>query len=247
MFALARWLSATLLCCLALLARGEPLRLVTEPWAPYVYEHDGQPTGLDYHTANEVFRRLGIEVRWEFLPWRRCLMMLEQNSADGVLDIFHTAQREALLVYPEQPLSTVQFVLLQANRRPHPATRLADLAGLTVGTQAAFAYGEAFNQASHFSREPGPTLEANLGKLMLGRVDLVITDRQAGRFAVQQLGLAGQVSELPLVVAEHPQYLALRRNAGLEQVMQRFDAELARYRQAPEYQALLQRFTDVSH
>lgn len=126
-------LTALLLTFLSLRAQAESLRLVTEPWAPYVYLQDGKPTGIDYEITALVFKRLGIDVEWQFLPWRRCLMMLQQGQADGALDIFESPERESELLYPSEPLSEVEFVLFQAKARPHLFNRLEDLRGLKVG------------------------------------------------------------------------------------------------------------------
>ena len=60
----ARLLTILLLSCMSLLARAEQLRIVTDPWAPYVYEENGQPKGIDYEVTAEVFKRLGVDVRW---------------------------------------------------------------------------------------------------------------------------------------------------------------------------------------
>jgi len=48
MSALLKLLTATLFTCLSLAAHGEKLRIVTEPWAPYVYDDNGTMRGLDY-------------------------------------------------------------------------------------------------------------------------------------------------------------------------------------------------------
>jgi polar amino acid transport system substrate-binding protein len=85
---IAQLFTVLVFTCLSFAARGEKLRIVTEPWAPYVYEEDGKNLGLDYETTAIVFKRLGIEVEWQFLPWKRCLSMLETGQADGALDIF---------------------------------------------------------------------------------------------------------------------------------------------------------------
>ncbi|MFD2643877.1 substrate-binding periplasmic protein [Pseudomonas japonica] len=239
---LARLSIIVLLSCMSLLARAEQLRIVTDPWAPYVYEENGEPKGIDYEVTAEVFRRLGIEVRWEFMPWRRCLLMLEQGLADGVMDIFQTSQRDSQLFYPSEPLSHVEFVLYQANARPHAVDDLEDLRGLNVGTSPGYNYGEAFLESPLFRREAAPTQEANFGKLLLGRIDLLITDRRVGQFMVNQLGLQGQVSELPLVVSRQAQYLAVRRNAGMDLLAQRFAAELRRFKREPAYAELQARY-----
>jgi polar amino acid transport system substrate-binding protein len=240
--AFALLLSALLITCLSLRAHGESLRIVTEPWPPYVYLQDGKPTGIDYEITARVFKRLGIDVEWQFLPWRRCLMMLDEGEADGALDIFESPERDNHLLYPSEPLSQVEFVLFQAKARPHLFGSLDDLKGLKIGTSPGFIYGQEFRDSRLFERETAPTLEANLGKLVLGRVDLVITDRRVGRYAVKALGLQDQVEELPVMVSRDPQYLAVRRNAGMDLLIQRFAAELRRFKQEPAYTELIARY-----
>lgn len=238
-------LTAVLFACLSFTAYGEKLRIVTEPWAPYVYDDKGSMRGLDYETTVIVFQRLGVEVEWQFLPWKRCLAMLDQGHADGALDIFHSHERDALLLYPSEPLSAVEFVLFYANDRPHPAQTLDDLRGLTVGTSPGYLYGEAFSESSLFDREPAPSHEANFGKLSLGRIDLVITDRRVGQHVVKAMGLEGKVSQAPLVISRQPQFLAVRRGAGMDLLVQRFAAELKRFKQEPAYAALSAKYGGI--
>ena len=183
---------------------GEKLRIVTEPWSPYVTVDDQQASGLDYEMTNIVFKRLGIDVQWQFLPWKRCLMMLEQGEADGVLDIFKVAEREDLLLYPNEPLSDVNWVLFQSNDRPHPFNALDDLHGLTIGVSPGYLYTPEFDTSSLFIREPAPSHEANFGKLVRGRIDLLVTDRLVGQETIHQLKLRDKVSQLPLVLGRRP-------------------------------------------
>jgi len=243
MSAIAKFLTAMLLTCLSFSALGEKLRIVTEPWAPYVYLENGQPRGLDYETTAIVFQRLGIEVEWLFLPWKRCLAMLEQGQADGALDIFQNTARTDSLLYPNEPLSDVEFVLFYANARPHPFQTLEDLRGLTIGVSAGYLYSQAFMNSPLFIREPAPTHEANFGKLLRGRIDLLITDRRVGQHVLNELKLQDQISELPTVINREPQYLALRKNVGMDLLVQRFGAELKRFKQEPAYAELNARYT----
>lgn len=243
--AIFKLLTAVLFSCLSLAAYGEKLRIVTEPWAPYVYDDQGTMTGLDYETTVIVFQRLGVEVQWQFLPWKRCLAMLDQGHADGALDIFHSHNRDALLLYPSEPLSEVEFVLFYANDRPHTANTLDDLRGLTVGISPGYLYGSAFSDSNAFQREPAPSHEANFGKLMLGRIDMVITDRRVGEHVIKAQGLEGKVSQAPLVVSRQQQFLAVRRGAGMDLLVQRFAAELKRFKQEPAYATLSAKYSGM--
>jgi len=239
---IAQLLTALLLLCLSLAARAEKLRIVTEPWAPYVFEENGKIMGLDYETTAIVFKRLGIDVEWQLLPWKRCLAMLEQGLADRALDIFHSDERDAMLLYPSEPLSEVEFVMFHANARPHPFRTLADLNGLTVGTSPGYLYSQAFRESTLLKRETAPTHEANFGKLQLGRIDLLITDRRVGRHLLKQMQLGDQISENPTVVSRQSQYLAVRRKAGMDLLVQRFSAELKRFKREPAYAELSARY-----
>jgi polar amino acid transport system substrate-binding protein len=239
----SRLLFAALLASLSFSALGERLRIVTEPWSPYVIADDKQVSGLDYEMTNIVFKRLGIDVQWQFLPWKRCLMMLEQGDADGVLDIFKVAEREDLLLYPNEPLSDVNWVLFQANARPHPFNRLEDLLGLNIGVSPGYLYSPEFDSSALFTREPAPSHEANFGKLVRGRIDLMVTDRVVGQRMLDQLQLRDQVSQLPKVISRRAMYLALRRNVGMDLLVQRFGAELKRFKREPAYAQLVAHYT----
>ena len=245
MSAIPRFLLAMLVTCWSLNAQSETLRIVTDPWAPYAYEENGQARGIDYEITALIFERLGIEVHWQFLPWKRCLAMIEQGHADGILDIFHTDDRDQSLLYPKEPLSEVQWVLYQANERPHPVDSLADLKGLTVGVTSGYQYGDGFANAPGVTREPGPSQEANFGKLDKARIDLLITDRRVGEYTVKYLGLQQRISRLPLIIGENQQYLAVRRGAGMDLLVQRFAAQLKRFKQEPAYTELLARYANV--
>lgn len=222
-------------------ASTPPLRIVTHPLPPYVYLEGKAPAGVDYEIASEVFKRLGITVEWEFLPWRRCLMMVQQGEADAVMDIFRTSAREHWLVYATEALSQVDLVLYQASERPIPLSSLRDLKGMRVGVAPGFEYGKAFAE-SLAEKEPAPSLEANFGKLLLGRVDLVISDRRAGHFTLRQLGLDQKIGQIPGALGSEVLYLALRRDTDNSALAERFSTALRQFKQEPAYAQLLMRY-----
>lgn len=238
-------IATLLLCCIAFTARGETLRLVTDTWAPYVYEANGQATGLDYDTSREVLRRLGIDLELQFLPWKRCLLALEQGHADGILDIFHLPEREAQMLFVEEPLSEVEFVLFYARNRPYPYRSLEDLRNLVIGISPGYWYNdETFRTSALFSREEAPTHEANLGKLVRHRVDLVVNDRRAGLYLSTQMGMQQQVDYNRKTVGRDHMYLALRRDPTLQQLASDFTRELRRFKREPAYTRLQQRYAN---
>jgi polar amino acid transport system substrate-binding protein len=167
--------------------------------------------------------------------------MVEQGEADGVLDIARRPAREQWLAYANESLSQAEFVLYQANQRPVPTSRLRDLHQLRIGVAPGFEYGPPF-AAAPVDKEPAPSLEANFGKLLLGRIDLVITDRRVGTLALRQLGLTQQISQVPGTFGSDSLYLALRRDGELPVLAERFSEALRQFKQEPEYARLLERY-----
>jgi polar amino acid transport system substrate-binding protein len=103
-------------------------------------------------------------------------------------------------------------------------------------------YSPAFSESTLFKHEPAPSHEANFGKLVRGRIDLLITDRRVGQHLLDELQLREQISENPTVISSNSQYLALRRNVGMDLLVQRFGAELKRFKREPAYAALSARY-----
>ncbi|MFG0582656.1 substrate-binding periplasmic protein [Pseudomonas sp. zjy_9] len=234
-----------LMCWVAFGLRAEPLRLVTEAWPPYVYEENGQPTGLDYEITREVLRRLGREMQLQFMPWKRCLLAMQQGQADGILDVFYHPSREASMQFASEPLSDIEFVLFYSRSRPFRYRHIDDLRGLVIGISAGYWYNDdAFRTAQTFRREEGPSHEANIGKLARHRVDLVVNDRRTGMFLANRLGLGRKISYNATPVGQDNLYLALARTAELRTLAQAFSEELRRFKTEPAYAELQARYAE---
>jgi len=62
---------------------------------------------------------------------------------------------------------------------------------------------------------------------------------------IAALGLEGQVSQAPAVIRRQQQFLAVRRGAGMDLLVQRFAAELKRFKQEPAYAALSAKYGGI--
>lgn len=236
-------IAAICLMGLSLSSQAQTLRIVSESWAPYIYEEQGVLQGLDYETAQIVLQRLGVKAEWQLMPWKRCLASLEQGQADAILDIFRTAERETSMIFPGEPMSQIEFVLFYARARPYPYRQLQDLQGLKIGVSAGYWYANrAFRESELFTREPAPSHLANMGKLLRDRIDLVINDRRGGTFLLKQMGIQSDVGHHPQVISRDQLYLGLRRADGMQALAQRFSNELQRFKGEPAYARLSARY-----
>lgn len=238
-----RQLIGAFLLILACSLQAQPLRIVSEAWPPYVYEVNGELRGLDYETAQEVLKRLGVEATWQLMPWKRCLHDLQQGRADAILGVFHSTERKTWMTFAAEPLSMIEFVLFYHRDHPHHFQQLEDLAGLTIGTSAGYWYSNPdFSNSPLFTRETAATHEANFGKLLRQRIDLVINDRRSGRYLLKQLALYPAITYHPRIIASAPLYLGLSKSPAHQQLANRFASALRQFKREPAYAALQARY-----
>ncbi|MCX9158423.1 transporter substrate-binding domain-containing protein [Niveibacterium sp. 24ML] len=243
-----RWRAALLILTAALQGAGaahaRELVIVSETFAPYVFEQRGEARGFDYEVSKAVLARLGYTLNLQFAPWRRALVMAASKQVDGVLGIGRGNQneREAFLAFPDEALSGSRVVLFYLKGRPFHYEGLFSLAGKTVGTLAGYTYSPDFASAPYFTREPVDTHEQNLRKLLRGHIDLALIDTAVGLYAAQQLGVAGEFSYEPHMISGGRQYIAFTRARGHDKLAQDFSKALVAFKKTDDYRAIFKAY-----
>lgn len=224
-------------------AQAQPLRVCTNEWPPYTLLEDGQVRGIDADLLTLALDNLGIAHEMTLEPWRRCLRKMQDGQLDILLDAFYNEERARQMRFPSEPMAENAMVLFYATARPHKVDSVAELTGLRVGTEPGYAYGDAsFAEGTHFIREDAPSLEANFGKLLLGRVDLVITDRAVGLYTARLLGMQEAIDYNRKPLYSDRVYAAFSRKPAVAALVPRFEAELKRIKAGPDYARILQRY-----
>lgn len=241
------WTAALLLH--ASMAWTQPSRLLiqTEAWPPLVMQDsEGRPTGHDYEIMSAVLNQLDIAFNIEFVPWKRLIANLKKQNADAVLGIIVTEEREHFLYFPSEPISRGGYVLFHRANEPFSFENLDSLHGKTIGTIGGYSYSEAFKAANHFVKDSlvgEGALVSNFRKLLLGRVDLVIANKNVGVFTASNMGILAQVGYTPKYVSGHSDFhIGFAKKQGYKALAKRFSKQLAAYKKSASYRAILQRY-----
>ncbi|SOB58904.1 Amino acid ABC transporter substrate-binding protein, PAAT family [Pseudodesulfovibrio profundus] len=224
-------------------ALSRSLHLVTEPWEPFVYVEDGQPTGVDFEVVRSVFEQMGIDIHVEFLPWKRCLNMIKEGEADALLDVSITTDRLAYILFPEEPLSNSNSNIFYLNNKPLTYHSLADLSGMTIGTQFGYSYSADFDKADNFTKEPVSDIAFNIRKLMAGRIDAFIANRVFGEQAVRAKGLQNVISFAPTPISGGNLFIGFSRKRATADFVRQFDHALQEFKKTSGYAAIRERYS----
>lgn len=156
------------------------VHIVDEPYPPYTYgELGGQVSGgIGVEIVKELFNRLGVEVEFELVPWKRALKMVEVGRADGTNLLMHTVDRERYLVFTDTVLEVRELFHYRADRiNAFEWETFNDLKRYTIGLVNGYTYGDDFLTAIDRLKLKVEYAESSvlaLRKLFAGRVDLFL-------------------------------------------------------------------------
>lgn len=225
--------SALLTLALCLPAAATPtLKLAIGEWPPY-FSATMKENGVYAHIVKEAFQREGINIHYEFYPWKRALQLVKEGEAAASPGWKVTDERLKDFLFSD-PVIISKTVLFFRKNTPFGFKTIEDLAGKTVGTTNGYSYGEYFDNASKqgtIKTDPAPNDELSLRKLLAGRIDMVAMNRAVGfdilsRFPPDE---RSWISASNSSIDEQPSRLAISRTyPNAQQLMDTFNRGLAK-------------------
>lgn len=219
-------LFALALSAAAALAQAEILIAIDNANPPFMYQQDGQPKGLYPMLVQGVFKRAGIALSIQAMPWKRALKKAE-NAEVGIAGIYKTAPRLAIFDY-SQPIFEEKLIVYVRRDQAFQFTQVSDLYGKRIGVIRGWSYTEALDAAienGQVEASENSSDEANFKKLASGRLDAVIAIELAGQRIIQQLQLTNMLALQP-ALSINPTYLVFAKQAQQQALLQRFDQSL---------------------
>lgn len=181
-----------MLACVAPAAAEEPVLFVDELLPPFTLGEVGKTAtgGISYDMLKEVFRRMGMEVRLDLMPWARAMKMAEYGRADGLPLLLPKEERKRFLVFTDPIVEGGDAVIYNKSLSPDfKWTGYDCLDGLSVGMVRGYSFNEDLLseiKARAARIEYSVDVEANFRKLHAGRMDLVVEDSQTAKTAIHE-------------------------------------------------------------
>jgi polar amino acid transport system substrate-binding protein len=193
---------------------GQDMTLVAaaDPYPPYV-DPQAPGEGLSMEVVRAAFKTQGYTIKLEIMPWIRAEIGVSEGRYDVLVDVWRTeARAKEFLFAAPYAVSKIKFIKRKDN--PFEFTGLDSLNGLRIGVIRGYGYSDAFNKATHFSREEVPSMEHNINKLLLKRIDLTLEDEIRARSLLRTMDptLAEQLDFTSNALQSNPLYVA----AGLK-------------------------------
>ena len=200
--------------CLPLMLGAQERTLIAaaDPYPPYV-DPQTPGGGLAMEIVRAAYKTQGYTVKLEIMPWVRAEKGVSEGRYDILVDVWRTeARTKELLFSTAYAVSKIKFI--KRKDRSFDFTGLESLHGKRIGVIRGYGYSDAFNAATHFTREEVPSMEHNINKLLLKRIDLTLEDEITARQLIRKMGpnVEAQLDFTSNALASNPLYVA----AGLK-------------------------------
>jgi polar amino acid transport system substrate-binding protein len=156
---------------MALFLRAEAIVLANGEWPPFLSKQLPE-YGFASHIVSESFKRVGIDVEYQFVPWKRAETEVKNGKVDGSLVWSQQPERDEFAFFSE-PVLQLNEVLFTLKNRSLEWREIADLRGLDIGLALGSTPG-VFKQAiedGEVSLVRTKDIESSFKMLLGGRVD----------------------------------------------------------------------------
>jgi len=210
-----------------------------DSWYPFSGLVKGKLQGMTVDIVREAFKTVGVQVRFEPMPYARCVALARSGVQLACFDTFRTPDTESEFLWHSPSLFRVDYLVYAraGAKRRHLGVR--DLEGRRVAVTRGYEYGAEFDRNTKIQRELSSSDESNFRMLLAGRVEYTITAKIiADKLFKAHPELARKFKVVGLV-SRNDVYMAFsRRHPDGPQEMARFEKGLRIIRENGRLQAI---------
>lgn len=223
------------------------LVLSTGGWPPFITDEQ-RHDGFIGHLIRDVFAESGIEVEYQYIPWRRAYVEASIGDFAGTAVWMEAADRHVDFIYSD-PVLDETFVFFHRRDQFFDWDTFEDLEGLTLGAVIGYSYGPGLDAAMEngiVQVEWVRDDEANFRKLLAGRIDAYPQEVKVGQYFKRKHLTESEQEQLTF--HEHPllvnqSFLLLSRALPeSQQRMDQFNAQLRLFKEDGRFQSYFRAF-----
>lgn len=231
-----------LLLSLAFPVAGRELLLVGPPWPPYLDETDSHK-GFATEIVKAALKASGYDnITVRLQPWRRVMWNAGNQTADGLVGVWHSKEREALVAFSQPYFLSPIVALLPAGAARVPR-HVNDLVGLRIAYRKGARFGVDFDQAYTLNKLPVGTTSNVVQMVAQGRVDAGIEDKLVAKAFVEANPTVKSKVRLSAPLLTQPLYFGVvRGKPHSEELLEHFNRGLNIIRLSGEYGQILRAY-----
>ncbi|KLN60252.1 hypothetical protein WH96_13815 [Kiloniella spongiae] len=191
---------------------------------------DGQSTGMVLDLVQRGMDRMGVEVEFRLLPWKRAINGTYAGEYDALLKPFWNPERHKHMDFSREVLLHETIVLYK--RTDSPITfdgNWHEIAHCSFGVIQGYSYGRIFDKLRAnwgLKTDESSNVEHNLKKLVARRFDLLVGFQSYTEGNIKKFGLEDKVEQIPYIIDSVEAHIAFTKKKDLTEIRDRFDEQI---------------------
>lgn len=176
---MTKFLSILIAFFLTYSVSAKTINLATSNWEPY-YGEKLKNNGFFSEIVREAFKRQGYTLKITWVPWIRALKIAKMGKYDGLLGAYYNDERKRSFHYSKPIVKTqIIFIKMKSTKLAfgNKYKSLINLKGYKIGVVKGATYTTKFDSATYLKKIPVATINQNLKKLFVNRIDLIIGEK----------------------------------------------------------------------
>ena len=223
----------------------EVMTVATGEWAPYVSVQKGG-TGMSFDIVSAAMKRAGLIAEYEFYPWKRAMLTLENGKAMASFPWVKRPEREEFALYSD-PLHS-RTVRLFYSKKFYPegliASNIEELKKYRIGVARGYAQLEQYRKMGLNIVEV-PDNEMGMQKLVRGHIDFMSESHVVGNVLIRTLfpGKDALFSSIPAPVGAERLYLLFtKKNIESEKFLRKFNRGLQSIKDDGTFEMIVKKY-----
>lgn len=183
---------------------SDELLVVTSPYPPYIIydEKTGEVTGKDIDLLKEAFSDYPMDLSFLICPWNTSLALMKNGLGDVLPAISYSADREDYLIFTQAYKTTSEYAFYTRAGSGVSVRTFEDLKNLRVGQLAGYTYFERYDREGAIAKDESVDETVLFKKLEKDQVDVVIVNRDSGRYTLKEMKATERFREEPYVYVD---------------------------------------------
>ncbi len=225
---MCRLVAGALLWFLACTSWAEPQKITmcNVHWPPFIVVQQGEKVqGSWVELLNTVFKQLPqYTLRIENVPWKRCLLLIDEGVMDGTFALVKTPERMMFMDFTTKIISDRSMIWYSTHVFPEPFNwhKYQDLSHHVTGVVR----GESFNpeideliSSKKIQVEYVTNDAQNFMKLASGRIDITVKNERVGWTLINELNLHSQVNAAVKPAYEKPRFISFSQKKNYQDLI----------------------------
>lgn len=221
-------------------AYAQKLRLVADSWPPFT-DSTLVNGGLATDIVSTALARAGYASDFEQVPWARAMLGISEGRYDVLVNAWYSEERTHVGQFSaEYLINRVRFI--KRKDAPIQFDELQQLRAYPIAVVRGYAYSKAFDEDEQMQKVPVHSFAMAVRMLVAGRVKLTLEDEYVARYylARESPRVRNAVEFLPKPLSENSLHILVSlKNPEHEQIVARFDQEIAAMKADGSYARLL--------